>query len=138
KSSLPSKTNENNILDIFASSSISNVPSNNPSSASQLKGADLFAIGQSPLTSNVPSNPLQGNSNPQTTPTSTSNHDTLKSSILSLYNSPNLKPNTLPQSFLGNYSSPNLPLSNANNSTPPQNANKNGNAYMNDLLGGFM
>ncbi|CAG8805945.1 17163_t:CDS:2, partial [Cetraspora pellucida] len=142
RSSLPSKTNENNILDIFAPSSISNVPSNNPSSVSQLKGADLFSIGQPSLSSNVPSNPVQENSNPQathsSTSTSTSNHDTLKSSILSLYNSPNLKPNTLPQSFPGNFSSPNLPLRNANNSTPPQNANRNGNAYMNDLLGGFM
>ncbi|CAG8751350.1 13445_t:CDS:2, partial [Dentiscutata heterogama] len=89
----PSKKNEN-ILDIFAPSPMSNVLSDNPSSAPLLKGADLFSIGQPSLTSNH------------------SNHDTLKSSILSLYNSPNLKPNTLSQSFLGNYSysSPNLPL----------------------------
>ncbi|CAG8748787.1 491_t:CDS:2, partial [Dentiscutata erythropus] len=138
-----SKKNEN-ILDIFAPSPMSNVLSDNPSSASQLKGADLFSIGQPPLTSNVASNPIQENSNLQSsTPTSKSNehsnHDVLKSSILSLYNSPNLKPNTLSQSFLGNYSysSPNLPLRNTNNSTT-QNTNKNGDTYMNDRLGGFM
>ncbi|RIB00750.1 hypothetical protein C2G38_1993883 [Gigaspora rosea] len=134
KTSLPSKTIDNDILDIFAPSPI-NVLSDNPST-SELKGADVFSIGQPSLTSNVPSIPIQENSTPTSKSSEHSNHDILKSSILSLYNSPNLKPNTL---SLGNYSysSPNLPLRNTNNSTT-QNTNRNGDAYMNDQLGGFM
>ena len=87
-----------------------------PPIISQLQGADLFSIGLPTNTSSLPSSPTQKKETlpmpRSTTPNSlglvTSNnsvpssHDNLKSSILSLYNSPNLKPQPV-QGFNNNY-----------------------------------
>src|SRR5204862_5529817 len=74
-----------------------------------LQGADLFSMGLPANASSVPSSPTQKKETlpmpRSTTPNSLglatssnnvpSSHDNLKSSILSLYNSPNLKPQSV-------------------------------------------
>jgi hypothetical protein len=99
-----SNNNSKDEVDLLSSSSISIKKS---PTISQLQGADLFSIS-STNSSSVPSSPTQKKEilpiPRSTTPNSllaTSNssgpssHDNLKSSILSLYNNPNLKPQTV-------------------------------------------
>jgi hypothetical protein len=107
-----SKTNSNDTVDLLSSPS-SNVIKKSPN-ISQLQGADLFSMSLPTNSSSVPSSPTQKKETlpmpRSTTPNSlglaTSNnnvpssHDNLKSSILSLYNSP--KPQSV-QGFNNNY-----------------------------------
>ncbi|GES90446.1 ArfGap-domain-containing protein [Rhizophagus clarus] len=111
KQEVKPKNNSNDEVDLLSSSSsisIKKLPA-----VSQLQGADLFSISSS---SSVPSSPTQKKETPpmprSSTPnsllaTSNSNgptsHDNIKSSILSLYNNSNLKPQTV-QGF-NNYNS---------------------------------
>ncbi|CAG8513891.1 11927_t:CDS:2 [Ambispora gerdemannii] len=100
------KLAEKNDVDIFVSSHEQNSKSSsstitnattttNNNSVSQLKGAELFSLGK---TNSAPSSPTQQkatlprSTTPNPIPTAAPSHDMLKSSILSLYNSPTLRP----------------------------------------------
>jgi stromal membrane-associated protein len=117
--------------DIFISSNDSKSSTvNNSSSVLQLKGAELFSLGKPVSASSAPSSPTQKkallpsprSTTPNPIPTASSPHDTLKSSILSLYNSPTLRPVAINQLQAPAYGRGNLTLDNTIN-RPADNQN---------------